>query len=178
MVLPTRASQLQRSEKDRWSFISECSGQAGKIAMLVGSDEIFNMVFMFSLFSSHCLNFLASKKDNMGSSCVACTMFDMRLVDGTLEHDLCFPGSEGLPAVSMCYVWPLLMICRQTCCKAKSSVPLIAMGWSVLLRLSCNHYDWQSFLHKLGDGLPLLISCQSSKKLPKVYLAPSVWRGL
>lgn len=45
MVLPTRASQLQRSEKDRWSFISECSGQAGKIAILVGSDEIFNIVF-------------------------------------------------------------------------------------------------------------------------------------
>lgn len=107
MVLPRWASQLQRSEIDRWSFISECSGQAGIIAMLVGSDEIFDIVFMFSLFSIHCLDGLTSQNDNMGSSCVACTMLAMRLVDGTLEHDLCYPGSEGLPTVSMCHVCAL-----------------------------------------------------------------------
>ena len=144
MVLPRRASQLQRSEKDRWSFISECSGQRAKSAMLVGSDEIFYFNIVFSVFYS-LSQFFNKQKDNMGSSCVACTMFDMRLVDGTLEHDLCYPGNEGLPAVSMCYVWPLLVICRQSCCKAKSSVPLIAMGWSVLLGLSCNHHRLAEF---------------------------------
>lgn len=79
--------------------------------MLVGSDEIFYFNIVFSVFYS-LSQFFNKQKDNMGSSCVACTMFDMRLVDGTLEHDLCYPGNEGLPAVSMCYVWPLLVICR------------------------------------------------------------------
>lgn len=126
--------------------------------------EVMRFLIWFSLFSIHCFNGLTRKKDNMGSSCIACTMLDMRLVDGTLEHDLCYPGSEGLPAVSMCYVWPLLVMCRQSCCKAKSSVPLIAMGWSVLLGLSCNHHRLAEFPTQIAGWGCLYLSVVSPRK--------------
>ena len=53
----------------------------------------------------------------------------LRLVDGTLEHDLCYPGRHHhdppwLPGSAVFHF-----------CQARSSAPLIAMAWSGLLRL-------------------------------------------
>ena len=112
----------------------------------------------------HCLDGLPSKKDNMGSSL---HMFDMRLVDGTLEHDLCYPGKSACLHFACARCAPSFWH-RRSCCKAKSSAPLIAMGWSVLLRLSCcNHHRFAEFFYTKGMGCLYLSVLSPRESCPR-----------
>ena len=168
LVLPRFSFQLQRSEKDRWSFISECSGQGGKNCY-GGWSIVFIVLYLIIVSMGY-----QAKKTTWALACTCLTWgWLMELWSTTCAIQARVPACslhvQGVPPPSDIDG----VAARQS--QALHSLlwdGVSSSGWAAATII-----DSQSFLHK-GDGLPLLISPQSSRKLPKVYLASSVWRGL